>query len=188
MNKQLIIDNPECFQHWLSGGTIWYKIDIWYIGSPEDLSIFDSGRTDTITAVVIDDEYTKFRKALADGDIVQVQTLDGNWMDKSTDFKPTLTYRIKPKPQFSAGDWVVCDMSGKPYKLQEEFNEEFANSSCTLWNPTVAEYCWFWNEFDPIPVIAQFSHAYADGFITNQTKGYSHCEPCLSLPTVLKQS
>lgn len=97
MNKKLIKDNKEAFDHWLNGGKLLAKHDnkgwINYYG--EDIWTHSAE-----TLIVIDDEYSMFRKALIEGENIEVlQQNTERWVNIDTiikSIKPEL-YRIKPK-------------------------------------------------------------------------------------------
>ena len=55
------------------------------------------------------DEYAEYRKAQADGKVIQYQSLSNTWMDITDNFEimksPYL--RIKPEePEFKVGNWI----------------------------------------------------------------------------------
>jgi len=102
---------------------------------------------------VQNDEYVEFRKALADGKLIQY--LNGHtWVDISiAAFSlPVENYRIKPdEPKFEKGDWVIYDNQSE-YELgqwNEVSNEKYNKSTCkdcyTKWKPQGGELCVFWD-------------------------------------------
>ena len=120
MNKELILKYKTEFDHWLNGGKLQAKFvnDPWE-EAPEDIFSYN-----TVNFVlVIDDSYSIYRKALAEGNTIQYyeciyqHEMDVNldrydWLDwksatPSSSFTKTLKYRIKPEePKFKVGDWV----------------------------------------------------------------------------------
>lgn len=72
MNKELILKYKTEFDHWLNGGKLRHKA----YGKWEQTNNIWSCRTADIAAVVIDDEYVEFRKALAEGKVVQIAGLN----------------------------------------------------------------------------------------------------------------
>lgn len=104
MNKELILKYKTEFDHWLNGGKLRHKA----YGKWEQTNNIWSCRTADIAAVVIDDEYVEFRKALAEGKVVQIAGLnpiahptiyknsyvdmEGGLFDKAIEL-----YRIKPE-------------------------------------------------------------------------------------------
>jgi hypothetical protein len=104
MNKELILKYKTEFDHWLNGGKLRHKA----YGKWEQTNNIWSCRTADIAAVVIDDQYVEFRKALAEGKIVQIAGLnptahptiyknsyvdmEGGLFDKAIEL-----YRIKPE-------------------------------------------------------------------------------------------
>lgn len=104
MNKELILKYKTEFDHWLNGGKLRHKA----YGKWEQTNNIWSCRTADIAAVVIDDQYVEFRKALAEGKVVQIAGLNpiahptiyknsyvdmaGGLFDKAIEL-----YRIKPE-------------------------------------------------------------------------------------------
>lgn len=72
MNKELILKYKTEFDHWLNGGKLRHKA----YGKWEQTNNIWSCRTADIAAVVIDDQYVEFRKALAEGKVVQIAGLN----------------------------------------------------------------------------------------------------------------
>lgn len=72
MNKELILKYKTEFDHWLDGGKLRHKA----YGKWEQTNNIWSCRTADIAAVVIDDEYVEFRKALAEGKTIQIAGLN----------------------------------------------------------------------------------------------------------------
>lgn len=120
MNKQLIIRYFKEFNHWLNGGKLLHKDEFNNWENSRD--IWDL-KTECIKAIVIDDEYVEFRKALAEGREIEysITDLNGNhlrWVNilkqensYNVDTKvfnyELSAYRIKPEePKFKVGDWV----------------------------------------------------------------------------------
>ncbi len=182
MNKQLINKYKHEFDHWLNEGKILYKhihSDVWYNEDPWDYS------PDYIIAIIINDEYSKFRKALSEGKTIQIydvieqhisdRTFDKfGWRDfksftASSSFSKTPDlYRIKPdEPKFKVGDFVRCTCTtsdASPLRITKfvQGNYHVANSNLSflgheleLWTPVKGEWCWFFND-DRIPTISQF--------------------------------
>ena len=124
MNKELINKYKAEFEHYLNDGTCIYKLqtDKWY--QNVELIFTDYDYRNLVTAVVINDEYAKLRKALSEGrtiqlyDVLEQHPLDPSqdrygWRDfksltQSSAFSKSVdSYRIKPdEPQFKVGDYV----------------------------------------------------------------------------------
>ena len=127
MNKELIKKYKAEFDHWLNGGKLLanynftnisnYKREPWF----EVSETFWDKEFSEYLYIVINDEYVKFRKALAEGKIIQVNdggiTGSVKWVDINSTFfnfedlvknkKPLNQFRIKPEePQFKVGDFV----------------------------------------------------------------------------------
>ena len=64
----------------------------------------------TITAIVINDEYVEFRKALAEGKTVQYKHYSDELFSdlENFPFKDGYDYRIKPDEAFKVGDYVIA--------------------------------------------------------------------------------
>ena len=104
MNKELILKYKTEFDHWLNGGKLRHKA----YGKWEQTNNIWSCRTSDIAAVIIDDMYVEFRKALAEGKTIQIAGLnpkahptiyknsyvdmEGGLFDKAIEL-----YRIKPE-------------------------------------------------------------------------------------------
>lgn len=101
MNKELILKYKTEFDHWLNGGKLRHKA----YGKWEQTNNIWSYRTSDIAAVIIDDQYAEFRKALAEGKTVQKQDYySRQWIDMKTanfhgasDTHYEGVYRIKPE-------------------------------------------------------------------------------------------
>lgn len=104
MNKELILKYKTEFDHWLHGGKLRHKA----YGKWEQTNNIWSCRTADIAAVVIDDEYVEFRKALAEGKTIQIAGLNpiahptiykNSYVDMECGLfdKAIELYRIKPE-------------------------------------------------------------------------------------------
>ena len=113
MNKQIILDSKECFNHWLKGGQLLYTYPT-IVGWQTCKS--DHPWVNSLNTYVINDKYVELRKALAEGKTVEqivdkkqsYETGDTYWGELEDFDSPIHEYRIKPdKPKFKVGDWVV---------------------------------------------------------------------------------
>ena len=156
MNKELIKTYFKEFDHWLNGGKLLAKHDnkgwINYYG--EDIWTHSAE-----TLIVIDDEYSMFRKALIEGESIEVlQSNTERWVNIGTiieSIKPEL-YRIKPnKPKFKKGDWVIHNgvvkrvtkaIDGYIDSLDNEVAVIMKEESLELWEPEDEEYFWYKND------------------------------------------
>ena len=151
MNKELILKYKKEFDYWLIGGKILYKhinSNAWWNNEPWDYS------PDFITAIIINDEYVEFRKALAEGKTVQYnfgsfgqhkQDFPNVWKDLNlsigilSDRAHPENYRIKPEPIFKTGDWVyIPELDGNPC----EYREDLCCLGLKKWEPRADEWCW----------------------------------------------
>ena len=198
MNKELINKYRPEFDHWLNEGKILYKhihSNAWWNEDPWNYS------PSYITAIIINDEYSIYRKALAEGKTIQYLGQSSNvWHEvPEPDFNlhPTC-YRIKPdEPKFKVGDFVkFTDISNKHpqqiIKIEDEIvYTEFNKCLLTqliLWTPIKGEWCWF---YDIVSVksaaLAQFKEINNNYFMSITDTSWKCCEPFLnSLPSYLK--
>ena len=173
MNKELIKTYKAEFDHWLNGGTLLYRC-FNYIEQEftawEKCNVGFLWNTSGIHApcIIINDEYVEFRKALAEGKIVEVATdyndVDGyiwkSMEDKEFHYFNINEIRIKPEePKFKVGDWVVEIHSTTKAQVLELFGNQIRVKFCypdaiittdssdfIPWVPKKGEYCWFWNK------------------------------------------
>ena len=214
MNTELIKKYKKEFDYWVNGGKIlmhygnkWLPVALdakweFFISDLEEIGSF---------GYVIADEYVEFRKALAEGKIIQCNAREGqndityaafghNWWVDVTEFKyATRFYRIKPeesnKPKiakFKVGDWVhIPSLDSVPC----QFSEDLCCLGLALWKPQSDEVHWFARNKDEDPVLGKFV-----GIITYKDKNqyvvitspdvnfacsyFNYCEPFIgTLPT-----
>ena len=161
MNKELIKKYKKEFDHWLNGGELlskhpdesnWYLVTTVLWNCPK-------------MQYVIDDKYVEFRKALAEGKVVQKQDYySKQWIDmkndnfhSASDTQYEGVYRIKPEePKFKVGDWVLHRSKGvckiekiSPSNEPDDKNVWLYNKGACfineleLWEPKPGEWCWF---------------------------------------------
>jgi len=145
------------------------------------------------TIYVLDDEYSTFRKALAEGKQLQFYDKwkwdteiwdDLNYTNPSFAFSPDLQYRIKTEHQtFTVGTWVrhpddyvfQCKDDTCPYGPDYE-----------LWEPQPGEWCWFWNTGSTTAVIGQLKSTCGQ-YITKGPTRWDYCQPFIGeLPVHLQ--
>ena len=134
MHKELIKKYKAEFNHWLNDGKLQAKFNgnSW-IEAPKDIFAFNYVAN---FILVIDDEYVKFRKALAEGKVVQYNF--GNYGINRKDFPNTWkdldlsigiladracpeNYRIKPEePKFKVGDWIRDLRDNRIFQINAE--------------------------------------------------------------------
>ena len=203
MNKELIKIYFEEFKHWLNGGKLLAKHDnkgwINYYG--EDIWTHSAE-----TLIVIDDEYSMFRKALIEEENIEVlQQNTERWVNIDTiikSIKPEL-YRIKPKePKFKVGDWVIHNgkykrvtkaVDGYIDSLDNEVAVIMKEESLELWEPEDGKYFWYKND------LVKFHETQTNlGLLLESARGCSYypaeknfedyCEPFIGkLPSNLKE-
>ena len=210
MNKQLINKYKPEFDHWLNEGKILHKhihSNTWCNYEPWDYS------PDYVTAIIINDEYVEFRKALAEGKTIQLNEAekfaDSNrgWVDlsckslgKSTNLFPVNYYRIKPdEPKFKVGDFVryIYANSTKALEINNINGNRyyFTNSEMSClehelesWSPIKNEWCWFYDsKSSKYAIVSQFKETWNAEFISITDAYWKFCEPFLnSRPSYLK--
>ncbi len=200
MNKQLINKYKPEFDHWLNEGKILYKhinSSAWWNNEPWDYS------PDYVAAIIINDGYVEFRKALTEDKVIEYLGQSSNlWHEvPEPDFNlhPTC-YRIKPdEPKFKIGDFVRYVRAHAPRALEinningDRYNFTNSEMSCLEhelepWTPVKNEWCWFYdsksNEYSNL---AQFKEPSEEYFKTNTGTYWSFFEPFLnSIPSYLK--
>lgn len=202
MNKQSIKKYKPEFDHWLNEGKILYKhinSNAWWNNEPWEYS------PDYITAIIINDEYSEFRKALAEGKTIEYLGQSSNvWHEvPEPDFNlPPNCYRIKPDgPKFKVGDFVTPlnrEINCSVWQIDNILSCNTLVSSRTmldprtiqLWTPVKNEWCWFYDNpnKDKYCNLSQFGEE-SNGrcFKTNCGTPWNFCEPFLnSLPSYLK--
>lgn len=215
MNKELISKYKPEFDHWMNGGKLLQKqINLVVPAEWEEFEEDWDWPIDELT-VIINDSYSIYRKALAEGKTIQhISATTGEWVDFNKGFEPTPSYtflttpeyyRIKPEePKFKVGDFVRY-VHSTPAKALEINNINgnryyFTNSemSCLKhelepWTPVKGEWCWFWDKCTPHrPTLRQydiFPEGYGEEnmFHDSEQNPFDFCEPFLnSLPSYLK--
>lgn len=214
MNKELIKKYKKEFDYWLDNPDNllfydehhngWHNLhyDYQWNCTVEEMEEFGK------YGYVINDEYSIYRKALAEGKTVQYLGQYSNmWHEvQEPDFNlhPTC-YRIKPdEPKFKVGDFVryvhsttaialeINNINGNRYYFT---NSEMAclQHELELWTPVKGEWCWFWDKCTPHrPTLRQydiFPEGYGEKnmFHDSEQNPFDFCEPFLnSRPSHLK--
>ncbi len=148
MNKELIKLYKAEFDHWLNGGKILFKYNIndkeWLHRSSKHM--WDCS-TSLNVVYVIDDKYVEFRKAAAEGKIIQryhIEVLEFGasktmWIDIEIDDVckyPISSLRIKPrKHQFKAGEWCWFSVFNACIPTMLKITQEHLDS------PELLEHC-----------------------------------------------
>ena len=157
MNKELIKKYKDEFDHWLNDGKLLHKDEF---GNWENTRDIWDLRSERIKAIVINDEYVEFRKALVEGKTVQYY-VDGfvGWQKVTSLDQPCThptDFRIKPEsPKFKVGDWVVHNgvvkqvtkvVDGLIDCLDNQVAVIMKEESLELWEPQDKEYFWYKND------------------------------------------
>ena len=213
MNKQLITTYFEEFKHWLNGGKVISKYTLtptWSNCQSEDIWRIPDKNISKVL-IVINDEYATYRKALAEGKIVEVATdyndVDGYiWKsieDKEFHYFNIDEIRIKPeRHKFKSGDWVVHNgvvkqvtkaVDGYIDSLDNEVAVIMKDESLELWEPEDEKYFWYKND------LVRFHETQTNlGLLLESARGCSYypaeknfedfCEPFIgNLPTLINK-
>lgn len=222
MNKELIKKYKPEFDHWLNGGsllarvitsdeddfmyTIWYMVDSNNLEKWKATSLFSLTNTQIKyykPQFVINDEYSEFRKALAEGKTIEYIGQSSNvWHEvQESDFNlhPTC-YRIKPdESKFKVGDFVTPlnrEINCSVWQINNilSCNTLVSNSimldprTIQPWTPVKGEWCWFYDsKSSKSSYLAEFKQMSRQFFESEEIGIYDYCEPFLnSLPSYLK--
>lgn len=207
MNKKLIITYFEEFKHWLNGG----KLQVKFVNGPWEEAPKDIFSYSTVNFVlVIDDSYSDYRKALAEGKSIEFYELvDEDEFDSTKDvykwlewrsatpssaFTKTLNYRIKPEElKFKVGDWVRDKKrKHKPFMVTssdlEADSPNYVKIDCELWQPQPGEWCWY-SKWDKIVCVESYLCKYALDMNEVEPEYKHKYEPFIGqLPSYLKES
>ena len=205
MNKELIKTYKAEFSHWLNDGKLLHKDEF---GNWENTRDIWDLRSERIKAVVINDEFVEFRKALAEGKTVQYnfgnyginrKDFPNKWkdLDKSigilADRACPENYRIKPEePKFKVGDWVVNKTSKQ--RIVKKITSIYSDTvtvgntevginvmlinDLELWQPKKGDWCWFWDEILKNPMLLQFERFCSTDFYKYETKDRLYYQYC----------
>ena len=164
MNKELIKKYKAEFDHWLNGGKLLSKytlIPTWSDCQSEDIWRIPDENISKVL-IVINDEYATYRKALAEGKIVEVATdhndIDGYIWESIEDddfhYFNIDEIRIKPEdPKFNVGDWITDGIEVWQHKENCRVKDQ---SSWSLWKPKTGEWCWVYDDITKVPVLRKF--------------------------------
>ena len=206
MNKELILKYKAEFDHSLYGGKLQVKFvnDPWE-EAPEDIFSF----TTVNFVLAIDDYYAEFRRALAEGKIVEYLGYKNEWKNLTENCRklegiPIEELRVKPeRHKFKIGDWVIHNgvvkrvtkvVDGYIDSLDNEVAVIMKEESLELWEPEDGKYFWYKND------LVRFHETQANlGLLLESARGCSYypaeknfedyCEPFIGqLPTNLKDS
>lgn len=199
MNKELIKKYQTEFDHWLNGGELLTSIDKinW-----EDVT--DNNSWSNIDRVyIINDEYVEFRKALAEGKIIQQQDYySKEWIDMKTDkfhgasdTQYEGVYRIKPDElKFKVGDWVRDLRNNNVFQINSvnfNLNLSITNGVYIHWQPKSGEWCWFTHDIGVknVGCLKEFKEISADtSYRDCYGNKWRYCEPFVnSKPSWFKE-
>ena len=184
MRKETILNYEKEFLAWCKGKSI-------LLGAPASMhekplvwrevrDFNDWKPLDTV--YVLNDSYSTYRKALAEGKTVQYnfgnhgiskKDFPNKWKDLDqsigilADRACPENYRIKPEePKFKVGDWVVEIHSTTKAQVLELFGNQIRVKFCypdaiittdssdfIPWVPKKGDWCWFWNKGTTITIL-----------------------------------
>ena len=183
MRKETILNYEKEFLAWCKGESI-------LLGAPASMhekplvwrevrDFNDWKPLDTV--YVLNDSYSTYRKALAEGKSIQMlcryDKMEPIWDDmteviKSIGFVDVKeNYRIKPEePKFKVGDWVVNKTSKQRIikKVTSVYSDSVTVGDSTvginvmsienleLWQPQPGEWCWVFDTGTYVPVLRKF--------------------------------
>lgn len=207
MNKELINKYKIEFDHWLAGGDLLYTTNYdvttfqWNPWRSKDNDEADMWNAIDIDKIVINDEYSTYRKALAEGKTIEYTDLRnypnvGGWgtMRQIDHFNRGVEYyRIKPEGYtFTEGTWVLVGNNTKPVQYTTEQYPRNSGLAIKEWKPSRGEWCLFWNsEHSVRPKLAQYITTNDYGHVTSQYNynTFDYCMPFTgTLPEYLKDS
>ena len=221
MNKQLIKKYKAEFDHWLNGGKVqvFYKKDTlprWITDdeciSCEDIDNFNHILQNSLepedVLIAIDDYYSEFRIAMAEGKTIEYLGYKNEWKNLTENCRKLEgirleELRVKPeRHKFKVGNWVIHNgkykrvtkaIDGYIDSLDNKVAVIMKDESLELWEPKSNEYFWYKNDlvkFDKTPTNA--------GVLLQSIRGCSYypsenfedfCEPFIGqLPTILKET
>lgn len=202
MNKKLINKYLNEFVHRKDGGSILVKYanprdaEEGYEDWHEDDEVWNSNLP---YLIIINDEYSHFRKALAEGKTIQYRNINirgfEKWEDlKTLSFNPNFEHRIKPEEhKFKVGDWVrQGNFVTKVHRVESGYyydknNESISVEKAVKWDPKEGEWCWFWDEHYTTAILAKFENISDGLFVEHNGNIFEYCEPFIGeLPTHLK--
>ena len=211
MRKETILNYEKEFLAWCKGESI-------LLGAPASMhekplvwrevrDFNDWKPLDTV--YVLNDSYSTYRKALAEGKSIQMlcryDKMEPIWDDmteviKSIGFVDVKeNYRIKPEePKFKIGDWVRDLRDNSVFQINSvnfNLNLSITNGVYIHWQPKPGEWCWFYQNKREIPTLGNLKHfsdkdsfcAYSTPKASMSVKYFKHCEPFIGqLPTSLQ--
>ena len=211
MRKETIIKYEKEFLAWCKGESI-------LLGAPASMhdktliwrevrDFNDWKPLDTV--YVLNDSYSDYRKALAEGKSIEFYELvDEDEFDSTKDvykwlewrsatpssaFTKTLNYRIKPEePKFKVGDWVRDKKrKHKPFMVTssdlETDSPNYVKIDCELWQPQPGEWCWY-SKWDKIVCVEFYLCKYTLDMNEVEPEYKHKYEPFIGqLPTYLRK-
>jgi len=140
---------------------------VWYKAHKEVWSINYEPLFDPSSKYVQNDEYAEFRKAQADGKIIQYTKLM-SIVDKLEDYIPE-DLCIKPdEPKFKVGDWVAT--TGRPFLVDSSVLSDIVDNQFAVikpWRPQEGEIACFTSETGV--VLARVFEVLPDGEVTGRS-------------------
>ena len=207
MNIELIKKYKKEFDHILHGGKIIGKKSL-KDKKLESLRIEVFECKEDWEVILIDNEYSEFSKALAEGKTIQWEYQEDEWVDLPADFEfneqsmsyEVEEYRIKQEePQLKAGDFVRVGCDGDSPKTIKIFHKESIDEppyvyimkdgtkwdKCIKWDPSYKELCWFTTRAAMLDgvnyaVLGYFNTIIGLDYTTTHGDTFRHCEPFIN--------
>ena len=199
MSREVILKYLTEFNAWVKGQEVYVMFSNGGHRLVDSLEDFN----EDVKYIVLKDSYFFYRKALAEGKVIEHIGQSSNvWhevQEPEFNLHPTC-YRIKPdEPKFKVGDFVryIYANSTKALEINNINGNRyyFTNSemSCLeyeleLWTPVKGEWCWFYDEAsNKYSHLARFNEMWNNRFRSTTDTPWLFCEPFLnSLPSYLK--
>jgi len=155
MNKDLIKKYKAEFEHWLEDGKLLASVQTSIWTNCNDCA-FNWVNPGSIEHIIINDKYVEFRKAQAEGKIIQYNTgihPQTWWIDisnSSFSYAPEM-YRVRPEKKFKVGDFVRRTGYTTIFKVNSICNEflhantseHYSIENMELWEPKKGEWVIF---------------------------------------------
>ena len=200
MSKEIILKYLTEFNAWVKGQEVYVMFSNGGHRLVDSLEDFN----EDVKYIVLKDSYFFYRKALAEGKVIEYLGQSSNlWHEvPEPDFilHPTC-YRIKPdEPKFRVGDFVRCVaqlQNASPLRITRLFQDNYyvMNSKLSFleyelipWTPVKGEWCWFYDsKSSKSTVLSKFNEMWRNKFRSTTDTTWNFCEPFLnSRPSYLK--
>lgn len=181
MNIDTIKKYKREFDHFVNGGKLlWARAKdsklSWYQAKESNPEFFNTN--DEYHIYIMDDEYVEFRKALAEGKIIQLNEAekfaDSNrgWVDlscislgDSTNLFPVNYYRIKPEEQhIKIGDYLYDIQFNKYHRIENILDEKVETKLFRIYKSSINDYDYRLWKPKAGELVVMYSEDYSTGF------------------------